>query len=162
MHKLLEYASSNVNLLVTIAKKQILKMTQMLHDLEYQIPKIKFSSLDKTFATIPYLPFPNAENYKKVDINGIPYVIDMFIVTDLSQHEKEFGKITKLMKIENEIFLLVKLYDEIIFNEHYHAYVIQQKSEEEKLFNYKDLPNVPPCLSVLRRNVQFVVTRYVL
>ena len=43
--------------------------------------------------------------YKEIEINVTSSKIGTFIVTDVQKHEKEFGKIAKVIKVNDEIFV---------------------------------------------------------
>lgn len=146
--------SSSRNLLVTIATKQILQMCDTFHSLEIK-NEIQFGSRENFSEN-------NSENeyYKEVEINGNKFKIGMFIVTDLSQIEKEFGKITKIIKVKEEVFFEVSIFQEITFDCHYHAYIVKQNDNETKLFKPADLPLISPVLFVQKDRTQFIATRY--
>ena len=84
----------------------------------------------------------------------------MFIVTDMSKIEMEFGKIVKIAKIESEIFFYLQFYEEITFDDHFYSYTVKKKHNKTQWFNYKNLPNVPPCLYVKNNKNNFVSTRF--
>ena len=134
--------SCNINLLKTIATKQMLKMCEMIHTFNVNDHTAKFVFSDK-----------------KVTICDVSYRLGTFIVIDMHKSEKQFGKITKIMQIEGEIYFNVTIFEEVTFDEHFHAYIVEQ-GEEEKLIKQQDVPNIAPCLSIKSKNVHYISTRY--
>ena len=53
------------------------------------------------------------------------------------------------------------MFEEVIFDEHIHAYLIEEVNRN-KCINYKKLPVVAPVMSVEKNNNHYVVTKYML
>lgn len=141
--------SCNINKLVTIATKQTLRMCEIIHSLDCK-KTTSFSCPDK-----------NKEFFEKVEIHSTFYKIGTYIVTKIKETEIEFGKIIKIFEINDSVYFHLKLYDEITFDEHSHAYIVCETSNE-KLLNYDNLPNAEPCLYVKRGETHFIASRYYL
>ena len=101
------------------------------------------------------------EYYKQVEINGTTYRLSTFLVTDMQKSETEFGEIMKIFRHDNITYFYMKIYEQITFDNHCHAYTVKCKNIY-KLFKYEDLPVIAPCLSVKVKNDHFIATRYVL
>ena len=78
----------------------------------------------------------------------------------MENSEKEFGEILKIINVKDELFFHVKIFEEITFDEHYHAYIVHPKGNDNKFIKYSDLPAISPCLSVKNHNTHFFSTRY--
>ena len=104
----------------------------------------------------------NTEYYDKITICNVIYKTGFYIVTNISKYEKEFGEILTIIKIYNEVFFYVKIYIEKDFDEDCFAYSVGKKKAKNELFNYKDLPDVPPCLTVIKNNVRYVSVKHIL
>ena len=156
--------NSNKNLLITIANKQLLKMCQMIHSAEFET-NIKFDSRDNS-ESIPRSDFCNIdiqgqeEFYKQVEINGTLYKIGTFLVLDMKESEVEFGTILKILRMKDNIFFIFKIFREITFDDHVHAFIVNQNSNETKLVNHNDLPNIAPALPVQKNNTLFIALQY--
>lgn len=138
-------------------------MCQMIHSLEFE-NQIQFRCR-KTSGEVRYSlqgrkDTNEYEYYKEVNIYGTALKIGMFIVTDIQQSEKEFGEIREIIKIKDELVFYVTIYEEITFDHHYHAYIVQYNSNKCKLIKYKDLPIIAPSLSVRQNNIHFLALRY--
>ena len=56
----------------------------------------------------------------------------------------------------------MKIYNEVVFHDHYHAYYVVHNKKDFQVRLYNDLPPIAPCLSVVKNGVHYVATRYVL
>lgn len=156
--------SCTKNLLQTIATKQILKMCQTVHNLESENNIIFFSPDSKVYdeAINYFKEYVNSiEIFNKIQVSGTTYKVGTFIVTNLQETEKQFGKILKVIKIENDIFFHLAIYEEVTFDEHVHSYIVEQK-KEAAFFKLSDLPIIAPCLYIKKNNTHFICTRYAL
>ena len=107
--------------------------------------------------------FSNAKEAKyhnQLQMHGNLYKIGTFIVTNMENSEKEFGEILNIINIKDDLFFYVNIFEEITFDEHYHAYIVHPKGNGIKLIKYSDLPAIPPYLTVKNHNTHFVSTRY--
>ena len=94
-------------------------------------------------------------------MSGIFYKIDMFIVIDLKNIEKKFGKIISIIKLKDEVLFYVDVFEEFTFNFHFHAYEIYPL-QKRQLINHRNLPIYTPCLSIKKENVHYFASRYAL
>ena len=101
-----------------------------------------------------------AAYYKQIEINGTSYKIGSLIVTNTEQSEEEFGEIIKIIEVNGDIFFHLKIYEEIVFDDHCHAYIVNLKSKEKKFIKYMELLVVTPCLSMKKNYVHNISTRY--
>ena len=162
-------SNNRKNLLVTIAKKQILQMCEMMNNFTCN-KKYKFGSVDTDITeTADYYTYffnytscMTKQFYKQVEINEISYKVGSFIVTNMQDSEKEFGQIVKIMEIDNQIHFYTKIYNEVVFHDHYHAYNVTHNKKDFQVRLYNDLPLIAPCLSIVKNGVRYVATRYVL
>ena len=123
------------NLLLSIAKKQVYRMCQLVHT--YQTtPAIKYGSLDDSGC------------YDFLEIDGIMYRCGTMVVTDLSGSEKEFGKIETIKVINEKIIFKIKSFEEIVFDSHYHIYRIARNQQKDREIFHSDLPTVMPVTSL--------------
>ena len=154
-------SSCNINLLVTITKKQLLKMCHMFTTFASENPiKLSCAVKNDIVNSSQFFGEAKAVYYNSIDIYGTLYKNSMFIVTDMSKIEMEFGKIVKIAKIESELFFYLQFYEEITFDDHFYSYTVKKKHNKTQWFNYKNLPNVPPCLYVKNNKNNFVSTRF--
>ena len=137
--------SSCKNLSVTIATKQILKLCEVIHNIECE-NSFKFG-------------FPDHSDCQ-VQMHGNVYKTGTFLVTNMVNSEKEFGEILKIINVKDELFFHMKIFEEITFDEHYHANIVHPKGNDNKFIKYSNLPAISPCLSVKNHNTHFVSTRY--
>ena len=148
--------SCNINLLKTIATKQMLKMCHMVHAFK-RSNSAQLGSSDSRDCSKKYPD--EAEFYEEVIISEITYRLGTFLVTDMRGSEKEFGKIIKIVQIKHEIFFDVEVFKELTFDDHYHAYIVEEGGKE-KLMQQKEIPNIAPCLSIKIKNTHFISARY--
>ncbi|OXU19437.1 hypothetical protein TSAR_011763 [Trichomalopsis sarcophagae] len=149
-HRLLKSIATstncNKNLLVTIAKKEMLKLCEMTHLATFE-HKIKFGSIDMDKVTEFY--FDDKEKckrciyYKEVDDRGFSFKKGIFVVLNMQNVEVEFGEILKIIWVDDELFFYVNVFEEVTFDEHYHAYVVE-KCDKKIIIKQKDLPFVAP------------------
>ena len=154
--------SCGKNLLKTIAIELTLKMCQMIKSLLFK-SKIKFGSSANSKHKQNYFSKEYENNkkvyYKDVTINGLLYKIVTIIVTNLLDSEIEFGKITEIISIRNEIYFNLCIIKETAFDNHRHAY-IAEKTEENKILNCKDLIMILPTAYIVINDTLFVNCEY--
>lgn len=141
-----------VNLKMTIATKQALKMCEMFNSLKNH-RKFQLGSPINSEISIPG---ETTENYTSVKISGINYKIGTYIVVSIDDSEKEFGVITRIFLLQDEIcFDLEKT-----FNKHYYAYVVGKNPVNSKAVKPNELPKYPPCFCVTTTNARFIIVKY--
>lgn len=158
--------SCNKNLLVTIATKQILQMCYT--NMNYKKEAVIEGSVD-TNNDLYEMQFPSdcnfetsaQEFYKQIEINGTIYQLGTFLVTNMLESETEFGEIVEIVNVNNVIYFYMKMYVQVTFDYHYHAYTVNSRNLR-KLFKYEDLPVIAPCLSIKLKDTHFIATRYAL
>lgn len=159
-------SSCKINLLKTVATKQIFQMCYLMHNLEFD-SKPKFGTLDETDCSAIYNNILQVtegkqfECFNYVEIDNITYKIGSLLVINMQASETEFGKIEKIIGVNNEIYFYFEVFEEITFDAHYHAYLVKPKNEL-KFLNSESLPNIAPCLSVETKNEHFIVAPYLL
>lgn len=139
------------NLLKTIATKQALKFCEMANTL----------NIGNNFK-IPLQGNMNTECEKGINVNGFLYKVGSFIVTNMDEVEKQFGKITEIFVENSEIYFLIEMYNEINFYDHRHAYLVNYESKEYGKIKQIDLPVIAPCLSTKIKYMHFIASRYIL
>ena len=147
--------SSSKDLRLTIAAKQMYKMCETIHSLEWKNP-IKFGSSSSPSDYLKSIFNENVECYERVEISGILYDVGMFTVYNVSTSEKEFGKIDTIIKHNGRIHFQVELYEEDIF---YHAYLVFPKNVEN-IIEYEKIPVKTPCLDIVKNGELYLATRY--
>ena len=150
--------SSSKVLTLTIAAKQMYKMCETIHSLEWEIP-IKFGSSSSPSDYLKSIFNENVECYERVEISGIVYDVGMFIVYNVLTSEKEFGKIDTVIKHNGRIHFQVELYEEDIFYDRYHAYLVFSKNVES-IIEYEKIPVKIPCLDIVKNGELYLATRY--
>ena len=92
------------------------------------------------------------------------YSQNTFIVIDVSKSEKTFGKIIEIINISDKVYFYVQIYNEITFDHHLHAYIVEHINTPEAytLVAQETLPNIAPVLFVEKQLRSLIVTRYIL
>ena len=137
--------SNTRNLIKTIAIKQSLR----LENLKYL--EIIFGNIIKKFQTKDY--------FEKIEIHGISYEIGSFIVTNLTKSEKQFGKILSLSFVNDAIYFKVNLFEEISYDEHIHAYIIENLNEN-RIIKYENIPVITPLIPYIVENNYYLIAKY--
>lgn len=149
--------SSSKNLALTIANKLMYKMCYLFNSLQFE-NIFKLSSPIEIPNRLLQL-YENALCYGKIEISGIEYHTGMFIVLNIEAPEKEFGQITNIIKQDADVFFECELYKEIIFEDHFHAYLVGS-TNIRKCYSYKNLIVKQPCLGILKDDNYYVATRF--
>lgn len=151
------------NLLLTIARKETLKMAEIFHTTrsENTIDYISPDSTDETYSATAELSH-EAKYYKEAEINSTRYKIGTFIVSNMEESEIEFGEIVKIIKINDDAYFQINVFDEIIFDDHFHSYHVKKRVNEVRIVKYADLLIIAPCISIKKRKTHFVSPKYVL
>lgn len=157
-------SSSTINLLKTVGTKQLLQMCYVIHSLECG-SEIDFGCLDDKECISIYSDFSEMarpeeiECFNWINICNTTYKTGNFIITDVESSEIQFGKITKIIKLKDNIYFRLDIFDEFTFEDHYQAYITQPKNKI-KYIEQKELPVFAPCLSVRINNDMYIATRY--
>lgn len=69
---------------------------------------------------------------------GTSHQVGSFLVVNIGNSEIEFGKIENIICVDNEIYFYFEIFEEITFDDHFQAYVVNTNSSESKLINYSD------------------------
>lgn len=145
--------SGTVNLKMTIAIKQSLKMCEIFNRLK--------NSQEIEFGSPAVLYEPNLSNsYKSVEISGVKYKLGTFIVIKIHEFEKEFGEITEIVSSHKEINFTVDIYKEITFNKHFFAYIVEKNPSESRVITSKELLNYPSCFCNVTDHARFITVKY--
>lgn len=70
--------------------------------------------------------------YKDVEIEGTAYKIGAFVVLNTKKSEIEFGHILDIIFLENEIYFYLNIFEELTFDFHYHAYIVNSTGEKRQ------------------------------
>lgn len=150
--------ASKVNLLKTIAIKQMLKMCQALDSLFHE-ERISFGPIEKQTQS-------DQDNYQRVTIDGIVYNIGTFLFTNLQENEVEFGKITRIRNLSNtdesspQVQFYIEVYRESYFDFHTHSYIIKRDAAKERELNCSELIPNSVVHSIVCKEKHHIVTRY--
>lgn len=90
---------------------------------------------------------------KKVDICNVSHKIGTFVVTNLANIEKEFGKIVKIIKLNNSIVFRLQIFEEITFDEHVHAYIVKQCTNTVESMNQNHLPKASKTILIILQQI---------
>lgn len=140
--------SSTVNLLVSIAIKQTLKMFYMIHSF---LVKNDPNSRSKIKDNVKY--------YDQIELHGSIYFPETVVVLDNTGFQCQFGEISKIFEENGEIMFILKKCTEIVFDEHVHAYIIEECDESISV-KYTDLPKFPPCFHIKKDENYYVIPHY--
>ena len=136
-----EATSCTKNLLVTIAKKQMLKMCDMMNSVGSYCTSLILGPIDDSKKARDYMTNIKIEeqctHHKNIEINGNKLRLGTFIATNIVDIEKEFGQIQDIINIDGQIYFYVNVLEEITFDDHYHAY-ITKFTNKPKLVKYAD------------------------
>ena len=150
--------SSSVNLLKTIALKQVLQMCEIFNNIELE----------------SHVTYKFSSNCKKVYINNTEYSIGTFIVMNIAEPDIQFGEIidiqkavkyeesggsTDKRKAQESVQFTVKIYNEFYFDEHYMVYIAESKNEF-KTVDLEDIPTIPPVAAFEKESFQWIIPIY--
>ena len=96
---------------------------------------------------------------KKAIIHGSIYEIGTVVVTEMSGIEKKFGKIIRIWTNEGQIHFEFEEFEEFTYDDHYRAYIVEETGVYKSIM-HRDLPNIPPCLSIIENNTHFMHTHF--
>ena len=146
----------------TVAIKQSLRFCKLIHSLEFE-NLVKVGVEDKSENRRSYFNDEKVDAackyYKKVEICGTLYKVGTYLVTNMEESEKNFGETLDILIVNDEVYFYVNIYNEVTFDSHYHAYIVQN-SNNCKLLKHKDLPTICPLLSVHKNNTHYIAARY--
>lgn len=148
--------SGTVNLKMTIATKQSLKMCEMFNRLKCD----EEVELGSRVANEHDLPILSLENYNSVKISGVHYKVGMFVVVSVNESEKEFGQITKIVKLEDQLYFDLNIHEELTFSKHYHAFIVERNATNTRRLKPNELPNYPSCFSMVTEVGRFIIVKY--
>lgn len=154
--------SCKINLLTTIATKQALRICEMINFLHFG-KNIKFGTMSDTKDKKKYFSEQTSNDsstfYKDVNIDAIQYEIGTFVVLNMEDSEFQFGKIIDIVALKDEVYFYMQVFDEITFDYHHHAYIVECKNEN-RMKKHKDLPKIAPVFSIIKDETHFLVMRY--
>ena len=87
------------------------------------------------------------------------YKFDTFIVISAEELEIEFGKITNIVYLNNEVYFELEVLEETCFDEHFHAFIVES-SNTKKFIKFSDLPAIAPLQAVFKKNTIYLVAKY--
>ena len=95
----------------------------------------------------------------KINQKEIYYAVGDFILVDVQDDQLEFGEIIEIKKAPENI-ILVHMYYEISFDDHYHAYIIEKDNSIREI-KTSDLPFTTNYLThIIKNDCQMLVSRY--
>ena len=147
--------SGSRNLLITVAKKQSLKMFHMLQSLRENPVKYGPSKEYKqgSFSTL---------HYSRVEINGTEYIPGMCILLDARKTEKEFGVIKTIKKLDNKVVFIIESHKELIFDENIGAFKVIRRKDNDREVKFDDLPICHPLSLVKIGDSKYLIPKYML
>ena len=160
--------SSHINLLKTIAIKQVLKFCQTVDNFEQN---------QGNLTLFPDRKLDNVQNIVKK--NAIEFKVGSFIILSVRDSEAEFGKIIKIEKVvetgepegstnkrklAEKIILTIQGFQEIYFNTHLHLYIAERVLALDQTVCITDLPIKSP-LTAIRCNTDdlyYIILKFIL
>lgn len=144
--------SCRINLLVSIAIRETIKMCAMINSFWCEETD---DEVDEEHQV------QNRVLYKRLDIDGFTYTLGTVVVTDNSDLIKMFGEIQSMYKENDKVYFKLKNYVEFAFDMNDYAYMLGSDQEnKEKTISFIDLPKLAPCLSVKSESYFYVIPRY--
>lgn len=141
--------SSTVNLVVSIAIKQTLKMYYFMHSFRFNIDTISEFEIEK-----------DVKYYEKIEIDSLFYRKGTMVIIDNTQMDIIFGEITAIYEKNGQLFFVLRQYQEHVFDSHYYAYQVV-KTGRKVTMKHEDLPKFPPCFFVKNKNkCHYVITHF--
>lgn len=159
--------ASNVHLPLTIAIRHQLKLCYKIESCPPIHGDILLGPIDNYNAR-SYLEtkIPNlsknipAMTLKNVEIVGNTFCAGTVIVTRITEEGPQFGIIKNIFYCNN-VYFEIEEFETICFNHHFHAYEVQFSLNKPKsLINIDFTPRTSPCLLCIKKNSQFIATRY--
>lgn len=154
-----------VNILETMAKKVQLKMAKIFFtgkiDSHIQLGPFKRFG-EHNFELLDDMKISDLKSISWVTKLGTIFQVGTVIAYDIDIDDgPQFGEVTGVFVYLSEIFLSLRTFKELEFNEHYQAHeVVYQK--KEILVNFNCLPDLPQCLLIVKNEKYFIVPRYLL
>lgn len=148
--------SSSTNLLVSIAMKESLKMCYMFHS--FVCPTGITGTVDSDHPN----KSPNRIYYKDILLTGSIYKKGLIVVVDISSTLKCFGEIQSIFVENNVVKFEVNRYDELYFDTHVHAYVLDEENVKNCTISFTELPKIPPCYSTQTADKHYVIPHFVI
>lgn len=111
--------SCTKNLLITVATKLALVLCKVIETL-------------RSDTQIKYSKSSNEKNLSFVEIDGTLYEIRTFLVINMQKVDIEFGKIETIFQVDNKITFSVQIFNQVTFDFHYHAYIVEPTEERRE------------------------------
>jgi len=125
--------SSRKNIEKTLCLKNQLNLAYMKISSNVTLDKFKIMEKDTldVYNCRRYFPMVNCNEdlyqTRHVVYNGIVYKINFYYVVDISREDYViFGKLVNIFICKEEIFLLLKVFEKIYFDEHFGAYFVRE------------------------------------
>lgn len=80
----------------------------------------------------------------------------------MEKSEIEFGKIMDIVYMNDEIYFYINSFEEITFDDHLHAYIINDNCMGRKLLKHSKLPLSTPVQHAVKNDVLYIVPNYLL
>lgn len=131
--------SSKINLLFTVALKQVLKMCEFLNNNQCE-DDVVFDSKSSL----------GNGKYSSVMIHATKYELGTFIVLDVSEPDIKFGKIIKIERNTETVKFTVEVFEELYFDSHTMSYIIDINPDTISTAILSEISIMPP-VSVIKR-----------
>ena len=151
-----------INILSTVAARFQLSQMSLIY-LEYKDEYITFGHRERDDSYIN-LQSPRSVRYilSYVKINDFTYKANTTIVANISNELPEFGKITRVYLLDDEILFEYIPLKCLGLNKHYNAYDVYAASSIRKFLAYKRMSCRTPCiLHEINDTDLIVITRHI-
>ena len=152
---------SNKNLPLTVSIRSQLQVCY-LKEVSQNMSKVNLGNVinDADMEINSFLPsIQSAQSFNYIQIYGKKFYIDAIIVIKINDDGPIFGKIKKIYRTLDSMYIIVTKITVIYFKDHYYAYKVNLE-EEKVLVPVNSLPKIEPCLLIQAQEDHYVITRY--
>ena len=121
-------------------------MCKIVHFQHYG-SEIKFSTTD------------SGSIFTSIEVNGIEYKEGMFLLLDSNKMENEFGRISKISKVNGRIIFSIESFEELIFDSNYNAFEVHKTNNGRSIF-FDCIPYFPPLTHTVKNGRQYLIAKY--
>ena len=161
---------SNVNLPLTLAIRHQLQLCYVHEFSEVNMrgkivrgPNAKHNAYLDLKRIVPGLRNDaSVKLLNSVEIVGKVFSNGIIFISKIADDEPVFGKIKNIFCCDDaHIYFHIHQFHTICFNQYYHAYdVVSNTYDSDVLINTELLPKLPPCVYIIKNNVEMVATKY--
>ena len=168
--KLIAVTTSNrVNLPKTIALRGQLQLAYMRYSQTLSTSNFLYETKDIIDDQDKRFYFRNSEHgeiiYRTnfISVEGIHYNVDSVVVIEMGEEMEDllFGLIKDIYIKKNEVYLRMRPLKCMYFNDRYYAYCVRELPTD-LIKKPNEILDIHPCLLVNKKDVIFVVPKYVL